>query len=134
MVHSETYTTVIRLNSEEAEKKIENLKERIKNLQLEQSKWTEGSVKFKKYQKDIDKLNDELKMTESATNRVNRALQNMSAAKPKELRDTIKQINALLNSGSIKRGSDDWKALTEALKQANTELGKIREESKYYEY
>ena len=130
MAHSETYTTVIKLNSEEAEKKIENLKERIKNLQLEQSKWTEGSVKYKKYQKDIDKLNAELKMTESVTKRVNETIRNMSSAKPKELRDTIKQINTLLNSGSIKRGSDDWKALTEALKQANTELGKIREESK----
>ena len=130
MAHSETYTTVIRLNSEEAEKKIDNLKKRVEGLRKEQSNWAEGSAQYKKIQKEIDKLNAELKSTENVTKRVNDTLRNMSSAKPKELRETIKQINGLLNSGSLKRGSEEWKSLTAALKRANTELATIRTETK----
>ena len=130
MAKTERYETVIKLNSEQAKREIDELKKKINDLRKKQDGYTKDSVKYKSLQKEIDKLTSKMEATESATNKVKRALQNMSAAKPKELRDTIKQINTLLNSGSIKRGSDDWKALTEALKQANTELTKIKAETK----
>lgn len=130
MAHTDEYRTVIKLNSEQAKQKIDELQKKISDLQKKQDGYTKDSVKYKSLQKEIDKLNSELEATESATNKVNRTLQNMSAAKPKELRDTIKQIKTLLNSGQIERGSAQWKELTEAMKQANTELAKIRTETK----
>lgn len=130
MAHTEEYSTVIRLNTEQAKKEIANLQKEIDVLREKQKGYTEDSVKYKSVQKEIDKLVAKMQTQESVTNKVNRALENMSSAKPKELRDTIKQINALLNSGAVERGGENWKALTEALKRANTELANIKNESK----
>lgn len=130
MAHKEEYTTVIKLNSDEAKKKIDELQKKVDNLRKQQEGFTKDSVKYKRVQKEIDKLKKEMELTESATKRVNDALRNMSSAKPKELRETIKQINALLNSEQVERGSQQWKDLTAALKHANTELAKIKGETK----
>ena len=130
MAHTEEYRTVIKLNNEDAKQKIDELKKEIEDLRIKQKGYTEDSVKYKNVQKEIDKLTSKLEATENATKKVNSALSNISAAKPKELRDTIRQINALMNTGTIQRGSEEWKALTEAQKLANTELAKIRTETK----
>lgn len=44
---------------------------------------------------------------------------------------TLSRISTrLLNSKDIKRGSDEWKRLTSALKEANTQLTNIKNEAK----
>ena len=130
MAHTEEYRTVIKLNSDQAKRQIDELQKKIDNLRKKQSGFAPDTKQFKDIQKEIDKSEAKLKSMRSRLDSVNAALKNMSSAKPKELRNVIKDINALLNSGAVKRGSEDWKTLTAALKRANTELAKIKDETK----
>ena len=57
----------------------------------------------------------------------------MDKQTPKELQKTIRQINAELNSGAVKRGSEEWDAYTEALKSAKKELQEIRKQQEVEE-
>lgn len=130
MAKTERYETVVRLNTEQAKKEISELEKKIADLRKKQSSYAPDSKQFKNLEKEINKNVKQLEMMENRMNTVNKAIRNMSDASPKQLRNTIRDINELLNSGNIKRGGEDWKALTAALKEANTELAKIKNESK----
>lgn len=130
MAKTERYETVIRLNTDQAKKEISELEKKIADLRKKQSSYAPDSKQFKNLEKEINKNVKQLEMMENRMNTVNKAIRNMSDASPKQLRNTIRDINELLNSGNIKRGGEDWKALTAALKEANTELAKIKNESK----
>lgn len=130
MAYREKYETVIRLNTEQAQNEIDKLEKKIADLKKKQANFAPDSVKFKSLDKEIKKNQANLDLMKNRLKSVNDTLRGMSDAKPRQLRDTIKDINSLLNSGSIKRGSAEWKGLTAALKEANTELAKIKTESK----
>ena len=130
MSNQEKYETVIRLNTEQAKKEIDVLQKKYDDLVKKQSQYTSDSVKYKSLQKEIDKTKSKIESMKNRVESVTDSLKKMSQATPKQLKATIKDINALLNSGTIKRGSEEWESLTAALKQANTELGKIKAESK----
>lgn len=130
MAHTERYETVITLNTEQAKKEIDALDTKIADLRKKQQGYAPDSKQFKKLGNEISKNVEKLKMMKNRMDSVNDALRNMSTAKPKQLKDTIKDINALLNGNRIKRGGDDWKRLTSALKEANTQLANIKNEAK----
>lgn len=130
MAHTDEYKTVIQLNTQQAKKEIDVLQKKYDDLVKKQSQYASDSTKYKSLQKEIDKTKSKMESMQNRVTSVTNALTNMSKATPKQLKDTIKDINKLLNSGDIKRGSDDWKRLTSAMKQANTELAKIKNESK----
>lgn len=130
MAKTERYETVIRLNTDQAKKEIDALEKKIGDLRKKQSSYAPDSKQFKNLEKEINKNVKQLEMMQNRLVNVNKAVQNMSDAGPKQLKETIKDINALLNSGNIKRGSEEWNSLTRALKEANTELAKIKNESK----
>lgn len=130
MAHTEEYQTVIKLNSDQAQKEIDKLEKKVSDLRKKQADYKPDSVKYKNLQKEIDKTTSKLGTMNNRIKSVEAALKDMSNATPKQLKATIKDINALLNSGDIKRGSEEWHRLTDALKEANTELAKIKKESK----
>ena len=130
MAKTERYETIIRLNTEQAKKEIDVLEKKIADLRKKQSSYAPDSKQFKNLEKEIKKNEKQLEMMQNRLTAVNKAIRNMSDASPRQLRNTIKDINELLNSGNIKRGGEDWKALTAALKEANTELARIKNESK----
>ena len=130
MAKTERYETVIRLNTDQAKQEIDTLQKKYEDLRKKQAGLAPDSTKYKSLQKEIDKITSKLEMTKNRVESVNDALQGMSDAKPKQLRDTIRDINALLNSGDIERGSREWKELTAALKEANTQLNHIKQETK----
>ena len=130
MAKTERYETVIRLNADQAKQEIDALQKKYEDLRKKQAGLAPDSTKYKSLQKEIDKITSKLEMTKNRVESVNDALQGMSDAKPKQLRDTIRDINALLNSGDIERGSREWKELTAALKEANTQLNHIKQETK----
>ena len=129
MAKTERYETVITLNSSQAKKEIEALDKKVTELRKKQSSYDKDSQQYNKLEKEINKNVEKLKTMRNRLDSVNDAIRNMSDATPKQLRNTIKDINKLLNSGSIKRGSEEWRQLTSTLKQANTELQKIKMES-----
>ena len=131
MAHTERYETVIRLNTEQAVAKMEELEKKIRSLKEKRSLIDPLDTKaIQEINKQIEKTQKELDIAEGKFRKIDRTVRNMSAAGPKDLRDTVKEINALLNSGKIERGSKEWKHLTATLKEANTELVKIRAEAK----
>ncbi len=131
MAHTEKYETVIRLNTEQAKDEIDKIKKKIQDLRSERSRMDSLDTKaIEKINKEIEKEEKKLAMVEGRYQGIDRAIRNMSTAKPKELRNTIRQINDLLNSGHVERGSAEWKVLTAAMKEAKTELAKIGAETK----
>lgn len=132
MAKTETYETILRLNTEQAKKEIDKIQKKVDELEKKRQQALDaGDTKgWQKLGKEIEKEKAKLQQVENHFNRIDRTLRNMSNAGPKELKDTIKSINAMLNDGSIKRGSAQWNIMTAALKEANTELGKIKQETK----
>lgn len=83
------------------------------------------------------KIEAEIRTTErgireinSRTEQVANTLKNLDAATPKELRRTIKDIQAALNSGSVERGSEEWQGLVSELAAAKQELKQVQSEWK----
>lgn len=131
MPHTDKYETVVRLNTEQAKGEIDKLAKKVEELKKKRSLIDPLDVKaLQEINKEIKKEEANLAAVEGKYQRIERTINNMSAAGPKDLRDTIKSINTLLNSGSVERGSAQWKYLTSAMKEANTELAKIRTETK----
>lgn len=130
MTHTDEYKTVITLNTKQAQDEIKALEKETAELVKEQQKWEGGSAKFNKLQKEIDSNNAKLNLMRNRFDSINATLKNMSTAKPKELRDTIKRINELMANKNVERGTEEWLRLTEAMKRAKTELAEIRGESK----
>ena len=97
MAKTERYETVIRLNTDQAKQEIDALQKKYEDLRKKQAGLAPDSTKYKSLQKEIDKITSKLEMTKNRVESVNDALQGMSDAKPKQLRDTIRDINALLN-------------------------------------
>ena len=130
MATTEKFITVIELNSEQAKKEIADLTAKTEQLKKEQEQYAKNSKKYKELETQIRKNNEQMKLMVGHSGQVNRTLRNMSVAKPQQLRDTIRELNKLLNSGAVERGSEKWNRLTEALKAAKTELQVINGETK----
>lgn len=125
------HITKILLNSEQAKKEIDKLDKKVKELKEKRKNIDPlDSKAIAAANKEIEKYEKKLELTQNRLKGIDKALDNMSAAGPKQLKDTIKDINKLLDSGAIARGSKQWDALTASLKDAKTELAKIRSESK----
>ena len=125
------YETKILLNSEQAKKEITALEKKVDELKRKRQQALDaGDTKsWTKLNKEVTKYETKLGNMRNRLEGINKTLGNMSAAGPKQLKDTIKDINALLNSGTIERGSRQWEALTANLKSANGELRRIKQET-----
>lgn len=118
------------LNNEQAKKQLADLQKRYDEVkQKRDNALAAGDTKgWKQYQKDLDKIDRQLSKQLTSMQNVNRALDNLSTAKPKELRQTISEINRLLDSGSVERNSEEWKSLQAAMSDAKRELQVIKAE------
>ncbi len=123
-------TVTLVINSDQAKKKLEEI-----NLKLEaarrkrQEAFDNGDAKgLQAYTREVKNLESQAARLQARAQTVAKTLTSLDKATPNELRKTIKEINKELNSGSVERGSEEWKALTSAIAQAKSELAKIREE------
>lgn len=124
--------TRVLLNTEQAREELEKLGEKVKSLEAKRNKaWENNDIEtWKKLGKEIEKTEKKARGMEGRIKNIDRTLNNMSNAGPKQLKDTIKAIYGLLNSGTVERNSEQWKALTASLKQAKAELSAINAETK----
>lgn len=123
------------LNTEQAAKKLSEITTKLQEAQrLKQQAFERGDAKaYALYTSEAKKLERQQERLVSRTQAVTRTLQSLDRATPKDLRNTIREINRQLNSGAIERGSKEWNTLTAAMAKANTELKKIDEEQKAIE-
>ena len=125
-------TVTLAINSEQAQRKLDEINKRLEEARkkkLEAFDRGDGKA-LQAYAKEIKSLEAQSARLQSRASTVTKVLNNLDKATPRELKATIKEINRELNSGSVERGSEQWKVLTRGLQEANAELKKIKDEQK----
>lgn len=120
----------LRVDTQDSDSKLDGLKAKAAALRKE------FSEAFKKGDtKEIDRINREINKVNQATSRlqtnaqrVRDAMVSLDRATPKQLQNTIKMINAELNSGRVPRGTKQWQEYVEQLKKVKEELRKVNSE------
>ena len=132
MNNNDIKTVTLTINSEQAQRKLDDINRRLEQARLKrQDAFERGDGKaLQAYAKEIKNLETQATRLSSRAQTVEKVLRSLDSATPKELKATIKEINRELNSGNVERGSEQWQALTRSLQEANKELQKIKDEQK----
>lgn len=126
-------TVGIELNTQPVGRKIAELETKLDKLnekkrQFEAAGDQKGLVKI---QKEINKVSRQLDNARTASERCKAALAKLNEASPKELRHTLKQLEADLDH--MERGSSAWKAHVEAIKRVKAEIQNVDAELREHE-
>ena len=132
MNNNDIKTVTLTINSEQAQRKLDDINRRLEQARLKrQDAFERGDGKaLQAYAKEIKSLETQATRLSSRAQTVEKVLRSLDSATPKELKATIKEMNRELNSGNVERGSEQWQALTRSLQEANKELQKIKDEQK----
>lgn len=147
MVEKDIKIIELHVNDNDAKENIEQLRKKVEELnqqrktaerELKDSRTTDAQRKrakerIKEIVSELKKNTRELERSENRVQALTEGLRRMDKQTPKELQKTIRQINTELNSGAVKRGSEQWDAYTEALKSAKKELQDIRKQQEVEE-
>ena len=117
----------IDLDTSGSESKIDKLKAKATELRKAFADATKaGDTKeVSRLTREINKTNSEIRRLQTNAGRVRDAMVSLDKATPKQLRNTIKMINAELNSGRVARGSREWNNYVKQLQRAQAELKKV---------
>lgn len=126
----EIFSAVIKINDKEAKDKLGQMAKQMEKLKKRRDEaLASGNLDlWKSLGKEMDKLSNSMKKQDTLAQGLNKAMNNLSTAKQKELEQIIRTINRHLNSGAVERNSQEWKALNESLKDAKKELRLIKKE------
>ena len=147
MTEKDTFILELQVNGSQAMQQLDELRKHVADLQEKKAKAQQtlanifASDEMKRQAvADLKAINKELKEKERELKaNVNRmealemVLHRLDKATPKQLRDTIKEINKTLNSGEVERGSEEWDAYMNAIRAAKTELKRLNDEQKAFE-
>ena len=130
MNNADIKTIQLLVNSEQAAKRLDDLKARLVTIKQKKDEAFEkgDATAFALYSKEMAKTQREIGKVETKAQTLTRALHNLDKATPKELRKTIKQLTDELNSGKIQRGSKEWNTLTGAIREAKEALRNVNNE------
>lgn len=122
----------LKVNSEEAKREFDSLEKKAGDLR---KKFAEAfrrgdTTAIRDINKELNHVNNRMERLRTNAANVRAAMQRVNEATPKELQRTIKQINSELNSGRVKRGSEEWKYYIEKLKEVQAELKKVNSETR----
>lgn len=130
MNETEIKTVELIINNEKARKKLSELEQdfakvvKKKDEALAMGDW-DG---VKKATAEARKLERQMDGVRTRAESVGKVLTNLDKATPKQLQNTIKQIERSLNSGTIERGSKEWRTMTEQLRRCKQQLSDVRRE------
>jgi len=132
MAINEKATVSVSINDEDASNKLKHLKTQADGLRdaLVKAYSTGDKKSITALQKELSAVDKEIKSLQKNAVNVNETLKHLSTAAPKELQRTLKAINNELNSGRVKRGSQEWEEYNNKLRKVKAELSKINTESK----
>ena len=147
MTEKDTFILELQVNGSQAMQQLDELRKHVADLQEKKAKAQQtlanifASDEMKRQAvADLKAINKELKEKERELKaNVNRmealemVLHRLDKATPKQLRDTIKEIYKMLNSGTVERGSEEWDAYMHAIRAAKTELKKLNKEQEAFE-
>ena len=130
MTSNDIKTIQLIVNSEQATKRLDDLKAKL--IQIKQKKdeaFEKGdATAFDLYSKELRKTQKEISKVETRAEGMARTLRNLDKATPKQLRATLSELTKQINSGKVERGSKEWNTLTEAIKRTKEELKMVDNE------
>lgn len=130
MTSNDIKTIQLIVNSEQATKRLDDLKTKL--IQIKQKKdeaFEKGDASaFDLYSKELRKTQKEISKVETRAEGMARTLRNLDNATPKQLRATLNELTKQLNSGKVERGSKEWNTLTDAIKMTKEELKMVDNE------
>ena len=147
MTEKDTFILELQVNGSQAMQQLDELRKHVADLQEKKAKAQQTLANIfatdemkRQAVADLKAINKELKVKErELKENVNRmealetVLHRLDKATPKQLRDTIKEIYKMLNSGTVERGSEEWDAYMHAIRAAKTELKNLNDEQKAFE-
>ena len=136
MTEKDTFILELQVNGSQAMQQLDELRKHVADLQEKKAKAQQTLANIfatdemkRQAVADLKAINKELKVKErELKENVNRmealemVLHRLDKATPKQLRDTIKEIYKMLNSGTVERGSEEWDAYMHAIRAAKTEI------------
>lgn len=130
MTSTEIKTIELIVNSEQARKRLDELKTKLEQLKTKREEALEkgDSRAFALYSKEIKKVEKEIERTETKAETMTRALQNLDKSAPNELKRTLRELQKELNSGKVERGSAEWQTLTKAIRETKDALDGVNQE------
>lgn len=126
---------ILKVNDQQTREKLDKLETKVKDLR---QKFTEAFRKgdtraINDISRQLIKTNKEIENLRLNAANIRAAMVKLNEASPRQLQQTIKMINAELNSGRVKRGSKEWDSYISQLKRVQRELNGVREEMKVTE-
>ena len=130
MTSNEIKTIELIVNSEQARKRLDELKTKLEQLKTKREEALErgDSRAFSLYSKEIKKVEKEIERTETKAETMTRALENLDKSAPNELKRTLRELQKELNSGKVQRGSAEWQTLTKAIRETKDALDGVNRE------
>ena len=131
MAINEKATVEVQVNGQQARQELNQLREYATNLSAALEKAYEAGDKkqIKALTKELKYVNSQMKTLQRTSVDIDKVMKNLSTTGPKELRQTLKAINAELSSGRVQRGSEEWARYAQAAREVNAELKQIKEET-----
>ncbi len=115
---------ILKVNDQQSREKLEKLEDQAKRLRKEfADAFKNNDTKaISEINKKLQKVNKEISNLRTNAANIKAAMSRLDEASPRELQRTIKLINNELNSGRVKRGSEEWRTYTKQLREVNEEL------------
>lgn len=127
---TEKATVEVQVNGEQAKNELQSLEKYATSLKnrIAEAYNAGDTKKMKELEKELKKTNAQLRTMRTNAINIDEVMQNLSTSGPKELQKTLKAINKELESGRVKRGSQEWNEYQSKLKLVNAEIRKIKAE------
>lgn len=147
MTEKDTFILELQVNGSQAMQQLDELRKHVADLEEKKAKAQQtlanifatdemkrqAVADLKAINKELKEKERELKANVNRMEALEMVLHRLDKATPKQLRDTIKEINKTLNSGTVERGSEEWDAYMNAIRAAKTELKRLNDEQKAFE-
>lgn len=147
MTEKDTFILELQVNGSQAMQQLDELRKHVADLEEKKAKAQQtlanifatdemkrqAVADLKAINKELKEKERELKANVNRMEALEMVLHRLDKATPKQLRDTIKEINKTLNSGEVERGSEEWDAYMHAIRAAKTELKRLNDEQKAFE-
>lgn len=132
---------ILKVNGEQAEQEIKRIKGAIENARAEKKKfeethpntkdWTnEQRKQWQSLNKEIAAGERQLKKYGTSADQVEQVLKNLDGSTMKQLKASLRSLEATLNSGALKRNGEEWKQVTDAIRRTKEEMKRLEEETK----
>ena len=147
MTEKDTFILELQVNGSQAMQQLDELRKHVADLEEKKAKAQQtlanifatdemkrqAVADLKAINKELKEKERELKANVNRMEALEMVLHRLDKATPKQLRDTIKEIYKMLNSGTVERGSEEWDAYMHAIRVAKTELKNLNDEQKAFE-